>query len=341
MKFKKHVALLVTAMLAAGTMFTGCGAAGTAATTSSGSKNPLTGSSSEKYVMVTFVSGIEYWKGAYKGMQDAAKNLGVNVQYTGANKYDINQEVTVLEQVIAQKPKGILLTCINPQALNNSIKKATDQGIPVVTFDSDAPKSSRYSFLATSNTEAGANAARALAKICGGKGSVAVVTQTGQLNHEQRTQGFKDTIAKEFPNMKVVSVQNGNSDQVKAAQVTSGILQTNSDLVGVFATEASTGVGVATAVKEANKVGKVHIVSFDTDKGTLDLVKSGTIDASIAQGTWNMGYWGTMYLYHLSHNLLTPISGDWKTAKVTPLPASVDTGVTVVTKDNVKYFYSK
>lgn len=340
MKIKKTLAVITSTLLIGGVLLTGCGASSQKTSASTGG-SPLVGSKNEKYVMVTFVSGIEYWKGAYKGMQEAAKNLGVSTEYTGATDYDINQEVTVLDQVIAQKPAGILLTCINPDALKEPINQAIAAGIPVVTFDSDSPKSNRYSFLATSNYAAGAQAAEALAKLVGGKGNVGVITIPGQQNHQDRTAGFKDTIAKEFPNMKVVSVQDGKSDQAASAQAMSSMMQANPDLVGVFATEASSGVGAATAVKEAGKAGKVHIISFDTDKGTLDSIKAGVIDATIAQGTWNMGYWGTNFLFNIKHNLVKPIDGDWKGAKVAPLPPTVDTGVNVVTKDNVKFFYSK
>ncbi|WP_422448767.1 substrate-binding domain-containing protein [Thermoanaerobacterium sp. DL9XJH110] len=348
--FKKTLVFLIIFTLAISLL--GCGgntassgqqasATGQQNTSAQTSSSPLMGSKDEKYVMVTFISGIEYWKGAFKGMEAAAKNLGVSAQYTGANEYDINQEVTVLEQVIAQKPDGILLTCINPNALVAPINKAIEQGIPLVTFDADAPTSERYSFLATSNYQAGVTAARYLAKLVGEKGEVALITIPGQLNHEERAAGFKETLAKEFPNMKLVSVQDGKSDQVATAQAMSAIMQTFPNLVGVFCTEASTGVGAATAVKEANKVGQVHIVSFDTDKGTLDNVKAGVIDATLAQGTWHMGYWGMMFLYHLKHDLLKPIEGDWKTANVLPLPPSIDTGVTVVTKENADFYYSK
>jgi ribose transport system substrate-binding protein len=69
------------------------------------------------------------------------------------------------------------------------------------------------------------------------------------------------------------------------------------------------------------------------------MVKSGVIDATLAQGTWNMGYWGMHYLYNLKHDLIHPVN-DWKTAKINPLPPFVDTGVNVVTKENVDHFYS-
>lgn len=303
--------------------------------------SPLQGSEDEVYYMVTFVSGIEYWKPAFEGMKSAANNLGVTAIYTGANEYDINQQVTVLEQVIAKKPAGILLTCINPDALIRPINSAIEQGIPVVTFDADSPESDRYSFLATSNYSAGVQAARFLAELNNEKGNVGLITIPGQLNHEERAAGFKDTIANEFPNMKVVSVQDGKSDQGASAIAMGAMLQAHPDLVGVFTTEASTGVGAATAVQEAGKVDEVDIISFDVDKGTLDYVKAGVIDATIAQGTWTMGYWGQMFLFHLANDLLHPIDGDWKTADVAPLPAYVDTGVSIVTKDNADYFYSK
>ncbi|WP_303801161.1 substrate-binding domain-containing protein [Alicyclobacillus macrosporangiidus] len=299
----------------------------------------LAGSASEKYEMVTFLSGIDYWKGAYKGMQDAAKLFGVTTVYTGASNYDINQEVTVLNQVIAQKPAGILLTCINPDALKPSIDKAISEGIPVVTFDSDSPDSNRYSFLATSNYEAGVIAADTLAKLTGGTGDVAILVTPGQLNLQQRAQGFTDTIKQKYPNMHIVAVENGKENQIQSASVTSAILSAHPNLVGIFGTDANAGVGIATAIKEANKVGKVHIVSFDTDKATLDLVKSGVIDATLAQGTWNMGYWGMQFLFELHHNLLHPVS-DWKAAHIPPLPPNVDTGVSVVTKQNVDFYYS-
>ncbi|MFW6295366.1 MAG: substrate-binding domain-containing protein [Halanaerobium sp.] len=300
----------------------------------------LTGSEDDEYVMVTFVSGIEYWKPAYRGMEAAAENLGVSTKYTGANDYDINEQVTVLEQVISQDPEGILLTAINPDALEKPINEAMDEGIHVVTFDADSPESDRHSFLATSNYEAGETAAHHLAELNDEKGDVGLITVPGQLNHEERAKGFEETIEDDYPDMEVVSKQDGESDQSKSASAMGSMLQSESNLVGVFATEASTGVGAGTAVKEAGMVGDVNIVSFDVDKGTLDLVKEGVIDATLAQGTWNMGYWGQMFLFHLEEDLLNPIEGgDWEEADANPLPSYVDTGVSLVTEENADHYY--
>lgn len=72
----------------------------------------------------------------------------------------------------------------------------------------------------------------------------------------------------------------------------------------------------------------VKIVSFDTDKQTLDMIKEGTIEATLAQGTWSMGYWALNYLFHLHHGLIRLPSDPYAHNKLPTL----DTGITVVTK---------
>lgn len=57
----------------------------------------------EKYVIVTFQVGMDYWKEVLKGAEDAAESLNVSVEYRGATQYDVNEQITVLEQVIAKK----------------------------------------------------------------------------------------------------------------------------------------------------------------------------------------------------------------------------------------------
>lgn len=98
----------------------------------------LQGQIDEKYVMVTFQAGTDYWKKILKGFEDAGQALNVSVEYRGAAQYDVKEQITVLEQVIARKPSGIALSAIHPDALDVTIYKAIDAGIPVVLFDSDA-----------------------------------------------------------------------------------------------------------------------------------------------------------------------------------------------------------
>lgn len=297
----------------------------------------LRGSMDEKYVMVTFQMGIDYWKSGLKGFEDAAQALNVSVEYRGATQRDVHEQRTVLEQVIAKKPAGIAISAMHAEELTATINKAVEAGIPVVLFDSDAPGSRALSFLGTDNYAAGARAADKMAELTGGKGQLAIITVPDQQNHLDRTQGFVDTIAAEFPDLSIVVIKNGKGDPLYSRQAAEEILLSFPDVAGIFTTEANGGIGVAEAVREYNtSAAGPRIVSFDTDKGTLDLVKSGDIDATMAQGTWKMGYWAMQFLFSLNHGMNeTQHPGSLR------VPQQVDTGITIVTRQNVNDYYAK
>ena len=149
------------------------------------------GDANDEYYMITFMNGLEFWKDCYRGFEDAAKIYGAKTVYTGAQEFDINQQITVLEQVLAKNPAGIAITCVNDEALMEPINKAIEQGVEVVVFDSDSPESDRYSILQTGNANAGSKAADQMAEALGGTGEVGVIYTAGTPTHEARAQGIK------------------------------------------------------------------------------------------------------------------------------------------------------
>ncbi|WP_127538703.1 substrate-binding domain-containing protein [Paenibacillus illinoisensis] len=299
----------------------------------------LRGDIGETYIMITFQSGLEYWKSVLKGFEDAGDALGVTVEYRGATRYDPKEQTTIIEQAIARKPAGIAISAIDPQSLIPVINKALDAGIPVVLFDADAPDSRAYSFLGTDNYQAGVTAADKMAELLGREGEVAVLTMPGQQNHEERTEGFRNTIRDRYPSMKVVEIADGHGDAMKSRDEALRMMKTYPELGGIFVTEATGAAGVGEAVQNGDAGYPLQIISFDTNKATLDMIKSGTISATIAQGTWNMGYWSLQYLFHLHHQLTVPAPSS--SDENAPLPVRVDTGISVVTRSNVDDYYAK
>jgi len=295
--------------------------------------NRIQGDRTERYVMVTFLAGIDYWKSAIKGFEDAAAELDVSVEYRGATQYDVHEQITVLEQVIARKPAGIAISAIDPYRLNTTINKAVEAGIPVVLFDSDAPKSKALSFIGTNNYAAGEISAHKMAELINDKGKVAVITLPNQLNHQERTDGFVETIRSEYPEMEVVAIKDGKGDELYSEQVTAELLKTNPDIKGIFATEANGGVGISEAVQANENSNEIKVISFDTDKPTLDKIQEGSISATVSQGTWNMGYWSLQFLFQQNHETSKGKHGQ-------QLPEYVDTGVSIVTKENLHEYYA-
>lgn len=292
----------------------------------------------QTYYMVSFLSGISYWVDAFRGMQDAAEHLGVEAIYTGTPEYDITGEVRVLEETLGQQPDGIVLTVIQAEALQPTIDAAIDAGTALVTFDADSPLSERYSFLGTGNYFAGVTAARHIGPLVQ-SGKAAVITVPTQNNLAQRTQGFIDTLAAEFPD--IVSgpqyiVDNQNTSE-QAASGLSALLQAEPDINAVFSSNAQAAIGAAQALREAGLIESVQHIGFDFDEGTLDLIDNGQLSATLAQGTWQMGFWGLMFVYMVRNGMIKSVS-DWQEAGISPLPPNVDTGVVVITSENSRFW---
>jgi len=155
-------------------------------------ENVFVGDSNEEYYFVTFLTGIEYFKGLYEGFEEAGKLYGVKTIYTGTPEYDVNKEVTVFNQIVAKNPAGIAVAPANPKAFEEPIRKAMEKGITVLTCDADSPLSARYSFLGTGNYDAGVVAARYMANLINGEGEVAVLYLPGLF-----------TLKKELPDLKI------------------------------------------------------------------------------------------------------------------------------------------
>lgn len=349
---KKVISLLVAVVFVFTIALTGCSGASTPAAADTKAETPkteapkaeeskkadaapaaakgkLVGDPNEEYYCIAFLSGIDYWKGVFKGFQDAGNAYGVKTLYAGDPGYDVNKSVTVFEQVVAKKPAGIAVACINADAFVDPIKKAREAGIEVVTYDSDSPKSERSSYLSTGNKAAGEVAANHMMKLLPDGGDIALLYSVGQQNVEERVIGFENTLKAANSKINIKVKVNDKGDQLEATKGLAAALQANADIKGVFCIDGVAGVAGATAVKESGKKG-IKTIGFDTDKALLDMIKDGSIDATIAQGTYNMGYWSMNFLFQLKHKI--PAGS---------LPNFVDTGVNVVTKDNVDQYYVK
>jgi ribose transport system substrate-binding protein len=305
-----------------------CGSGQGSGTASATSNSPLIGSASEEYYMVTFLSGIDYWKICFDGMEDAAALYGVTPQYTGQIDADAAGQVAVLEQVVAKRPKGIALTCVDAYALADTINNAIAQGIQVITFDSDSPTSNRPMYVSTDAEVAGLTAGQFMApKVAGKQGKVACVFTIGQYNEEMKYAAFESYLKENAPNISLIKVSDGG-DTTRAADNMAAALQANNDIVGIFCISGISGSVVPTVVKESGRRNQITVLTYDVDKAVLDMLKSGDIDASMAQGQYNMGYWSMVHLYHLAHNLSKE-----------PPPGFVDTGSFVVTKNEADKYY--
>jgi ribose transport system substrate-binding protein len=288
---------------------------------------------SERYILVTVNSKLPYWQTATAGLSKAAAQYGVKYDVRGPDTYDPQAEVTEFRNALSLKPAGILVSVADTGLMQPEINNAVDQGVPVITIDSDAPASRRLYFIGTNNLQAGRLGGDRIVSKLHGKGTV-VFYSMPQTNLDERLKGYKDVFA-DHPDIKIVEVFNIKGDAGNALDRTTHYLNDKSaPKVDAFVClEASAGKDVAEALRRANARDRL-LIAMDADEATLNLVKEGLIDATIAQKPFTMAYFGLKALDDVHHYPID-LKKEWGANSFSPIPAYVDTGVSVVDKVNV------
>ncbi len=301
---------------------------------------PLIGCSrhdnSERYILVTVNSKLPYWQTAQAGMSKAASQFGVKFDVRGPETYDPQAEVTEFRNAAAMKPAGILVSVADTGLMQPEIDKAVDGGIPVITIDSDAPASKRLYFIGTNNLQAGRIGGERVVSKLHGNGNV-VFYSMPQTNLEERLKGYKDVFA-DHPGIKVVEVFNIKGDAGNAFDRTTHYLtdKTAPKVDAFICLEASAGKDVAEALRRQNMHDRL-LIAMDADEATLNLIKEGLIDATIAQKPYTMAFYGLKALDDI-HHYPVDLNKNWAMNSFSPFPAFVDTGASLVDKSNVDVY---
>jgi ribose transport system substrate-binding protein len=294
-------------------------------------------SNKEVYYLIATNVNLPYWQTAAAGFKQAAAQFKVTAKVVGPDSYDPKAELAELHNAIAAKPSGILISVADSSVLQPEIDAAVSAGIPVITMDSDDPGSRRLFFIGTNNLEAGQLGGKRLISKLGGKGNVVFFTLGGQPNTEDRLKGFKDALSSR-PDIKIVDVFDIKGDSRNAFdKAQEDLALTGPKKIDAFVClEASSGKTVADAIKRAG--GGRELVAFDVDQDTLDGIKSGTIDATIAQKPFTMGYVGLKALDDVFHYPPKQLGKDYSVDSFATYPMFVDTGTSLVDRSNVDVY---
>ena len=309
--------------LALGMMFTaGCGARH---------------SDKEVFYLIATNVNLPYWQTAAAGFKAAAAQYKVTAKVAGPDTYDPKAELTELQNAVVAKPSGILISVADASVLQSGIDAAVAAGIPVITMDSDDPGSHRLFFIGTNNLDAGRLGGKRIIQKLGGKGNVEFFTLGGQPNTDERLKGFKDVLAGR-PDIHIVDVFDIKGDARNAFdKAQQDLALTGPKKIDAFVClEASSGKTVADAIKRAG--GGRELVAFDVDQDTLDAIKAGTIDATIAQKPYTMGYVGLKSLDEVFHDPPKQLNKDYSADSFSPYPTFVDTGTSLVDSSNVDLY---
>ena len=321
MKVRGIVVLASTLAL----MVAACGSVHDSGGGGGGGSAPEKKTGSIRLAVVPKAVGFDFWNQVKTGAQCAAsKQKDVKVQWDGVTaETDVTGQVNLLQNFITQGVDGLVYAATDAKVLSDVTKQATQQKIPVVNIDSGTdPQPAQVPLFATDNVASAEKVPDLLSKALGKQGGdIAFIPfQRGTATNEQRAKGFKAALEK-HPELKLVAEQASQSDYDKALQVTQDILTAQPNLKGIFAANEPGVLGAAEAVRQAHKSGKITIVGWDASPDEVKGVRDGVIDALVVQNPFRMGYDG-----------VNAVVGELRQGKK---PQSTDTGVTIVTKDNI------
>ena len=253
------------------------------------------------------------------GAEREAKKLGnVEVIWRGPENADQLRQKEILESFITQRVDGIAISSLNGDFLTDTINRAMDAGIPVVTWDADAPKSKRIAFYGVDDKAAGRIMGEQAVKLLGGKGKVALITSVGAVNLQRRLEGVREVLA-QHPDIQIVETYDIQEDTVRCAEIIASGTNRYPDL-GAWISVGGWPVFTRNAL--ASVPPQTKVISFDTIPPAPDLLKAGKVQVLIGQKYFG---WGSESVRLLA---------DIKAGKM-PNPPIIDSGVDVVTAANV------
>lgn len=297
-------------------------------------------------------AGDSYWKEVEAGAKRAIKDINDMLGYEGKDKVtltysapeirdDVEEQINILDEELSRYPTAIGIAAIDTTACAIQFDLASDNQIPIVTFDSGSDYKQVASHISTDNLEAASTAATKLAHAINKEGEVLILAHDSiSMTGKERLKGFQDTIAEEYENITIANVYEldnfdelrsqiaaehvddpeFNASELSKREVLTYLIQSNPNLKGIFATNLDTTQLVAKALSDIPEH-QIKVVGFDGGEDQLTLLEDGVLEGLIIQNPYGMGY-------------ATVVSAA-RTALGLGNESIVDSGYTWVTKDNM------
>ena len=269
------------------------------------------------------------FQAAKTGAEDEAAKLSkehgvaIKIDWRTPNEEDPQKQADAVEQLVNAGANGIAISASDANKLTDAINKAVDSGVPVVMFDSDAPKSKRLAIFGTDDIDCGQKVMSELAKEMGGKGVVAILAGNQNApNLQKRVQGVKEE-AKKYPDIKILDSYYHKETPQDAAAKVEQVMQAHPEITG-WAMVGGWPLFTDNAIKFAP--GTVKVVAVDALPAELGYLRSGHVQVLLAQQVYEWGSKSVDMLYD-------------KVAENKNPPSTFVKGELIpITKDNVDEF---
>ncbi len=247
----------------------------------------------------------QYWSVVKRGMDDAAKALGVNAEYLAPETFDMPAMQKLLDAAIASKPDGIVVSIPDEGAIGPLVESAVKSGIPVIVVDSGGSELSRklgaLLYMGQSEYDAGVAAGEKV-KALGLSKAVCVNHEVGNVSLDDRCRGFGDGLGAEVP------VLQGVMDPTEMKGRIAAHLQKNPDTQFVLTVGSAGADPALAAIEDAGLTGTIKTGTFDLSPTILQAVVDGKMEWGIDAQQYLMGYIPVVAFDLLKRYKLAPIA---------------------------------
>jgi ribose transport system substrate-binding protein len=227
------------------------------------------------------------------GAEDAARELGarhglrLKIDWRTPNEEDAQKQAEAVEQLVLAGVDGVAVSCSDANKLTDAINRAVQNGVPVATFDSDAPASKRFVTYGVDDQQCGEAVLKELAPLLGGQGVVAILAGNQNApNLQKRVAGVKAAAAA-FPGLRIRDTFYHKETPQDAAAAVERAMQSYPDITG-WAMIGGWPLFTENALKWPP--GTVKAVSVDALPAQLNYLRSGHVQALLAQQCYQWGY---------------------------------------------------
>ncbi len=287
--------------------------------TQQSSKADSGGQKPKIYVVLKTLNS-EYFQFIEAGAKAAFKDFDADgTVMAPSNQTQVMEQVNMIEDLLNKNPDGLVLTPSQPATVIPALEKYKAKKVPVVLLDSDVEWDGKTTYIGNDDELCGQKAGETLgAKLNKGDKVAILEGISGTPTSARRVQGAKEALEK--AGMTVAASEAANWDRVEAVSVMENILQAHPDIKGVVAANDEMALGAIRA-SEAKGM-KIAVVGMDGIVEAIESIQKGSLDASIAVKTYDMGYKGV-------ENAIKAIRGE-------NVPKQIVTEIDVITKDNAQ-----
>jgi len=246
-----------------------------------------------------------FWSVVANGVDQAAKDMGVTVEYQAPQTFDMVAMAQLIDAAVASKPDGLVVSIPDADALGDSIKAAVAAGIPVISMNSGSDVAKELGVIThvgQTEYEAGFGGGQRMAA-AGVTNALCVNQEVGNVALDLRCQGFTDAMAEAGGTVTVLAVD--LADPTESEQRISAALAENPDVDGILTLGPTGAAPALKALREAGKLGEIKLATFDLSPEVLEAIRDGDMLFAIDQQQYLQGYLPIVLLVLYNENLNT------------------------------------